>query len=58
MALDKVLHKKVIKKLVEGYRTQENFLRWIGDRIRDDITGAFGIPGENSNGRKSGGVLC
>ena len=25
---------------------------WIGDRTRDGITGAFGIPGENDNGRK------
>ena len=25
---------------------------WIGDRTRDDITGAFGVPGENDNGRR------
>ena len=24
---------------------------WIGDRVRTDITGAFGVPGENNNGR-------
>ena len=24
---------------------------WIGDRVRADITGAFGVPGENGNGR-------
>ena len=43
-----------------GYKLYmlEDLNGWIGDRIRDDITGAFGIPGENSNGRKSGGVLC
>ena len=23
---------------------------WIGDRTRDGITGAFGVPGENDNG--------
>ena len=26
--------------------------RWIGDRVRAGITGAFGVPGENDNGRK------
>ena len=25
---------------------------WIGDRVRADITGAFGVPGENENGRR------
>ena len=25
---------------------------WIGDRIRDGITGAFGVPRENDNGRR------
>ena len=26
--------------------------RWIGDRTRPHITGAFGVPGENDNGKK------
>ena len=26
---------------------------WIGDRTRDGITGAFGVPGENDNGRRA-----
>ena len=25
---------------------------WIGDGTRSDITGAFGVPGENDNGRR------
>ena len=25
---------------------------WIGDRIRPGITGDFGVPGENDNGRR------
>ena len=25
---------------------------WIGDRMRASITGAFGVPGENKNGRR------
>ena len=25
---------------------------WIGDRTRTDITGAFGVPGKNDNGRR------
>ena len=29
---------------------------WIEDRVRAGITGAFGVPGGNENGR-SGGVL-
>ena len=25
---------------------------FVGDRMRVDITGAFGVPGENDNGRR------
>ena len=25
---------------------------WIGDRVRADITGAYGVPGENKNVRR------
>ena len=25
---------------------------WRGDRVRAGITGAFGVPGENDNGRR------
>ena len=25
---------------------------WIGDRTRADITGAFGVPGENDKGKR------
>ena len=25
---------------------------WIGDRLRASISGAFGVPGENENGRR------
>ena len=27
-------------------------LRWVGDRVRDHITGMFGASGENENGRR------
>ena len=30
--------------------------RWIADRVRAGITGAFGVPGENDNGRRV--VFC
>ena len=26
--------------------------RWIGNRMKAGITGAFGVPGENDNGRR------
>ena len=26
--------------------------KWIGDRTRAGITGAFGVPGEKDNGRR------
>ena len=32
--------------------------RWIGDRTRASITGAFAVPGENAKWEKSVGVLC
>ena len=29
-----------------------NLHGWIGDRVSEDITGAFGVATENENGRK------
>ena len=26
--------------------------RWVGDRTKDGITGAFGVPGEDDNGKR------
>ena len=42
-----------------GYRLfiLGNLSRWIEDRTRASITGAFRVPGENDNG-KSNGVGC
>ena len=30
----------------------ENLKEWIGDRKKVGITGAFGVPGKNDNGRR------
>ena len=37
-----------------GYRLciLEGLNGWIGDRTRDGIIGAFGVPGENDNGTR------
>ena len=31
----------------------EDLNGWLGDRLRVGITGEFGVPGENDNGRKA-----
>ena len=30
---------------------------WVGDRVRVGITGTFGVPGENDNGRRVIGFI-
>ena len=43
-----------------GYRLciLGNLNGWLGDRTRTGITIAFGVSGENDNGRRVVGVLC
>ena len=38
----------------DGYRlcTRGDMNGWIGNKVRTDITGAFGVPRENDNGRR------
>ena len=50
---------RTLDSVGNGYRLciLGDLKRWIGDRTKAGITGAFGIPGENDNDR-SGGVLC
>ena len=31
---------------------------FIGERVRAGITGAFGVPRDNGNGKKSGRIMC
>ena len=43
-----------VNKVGNGYRLAilEDLNGWIGDKARARITSAFGVPGENENGRK------
>ena len=45
---------RIMDKVGNGYRlcVLGDLNVWIGDRVRAGITGAFGVPGENKNGRK------
>ena len=45
---------KIADKVGNEYRlcALEDLNGWIGDRVRAGITGAFGVPGENDNGRR------
>ena len=45
---------RVLDRVGNGYRLcfVEDLNRWIGDKTRVRITGAFGIPGENDNGSR------
>ena len=44
---------RALDKAGNGYRlcVLEDLNGWIGDRTIAGITGAFGVPGENDNGR-------
>ena len=44
-----------LDKVENGYRLciLGYLNRWIGDRTRDGITGGFGVPRENDNGRRA-----
>ena len=43
-----------VDRVDNGYRLciLGDLNRWIGDRERIGITGAFGVPGEKENGRR------
>ena len=45
---------KDLDSVGDGYRLYilGDLNGWIGDGTRSDITGAFGVPGENDNGRR------
>ena len=45
---------RILDNIGNGYRSciLGNLNGWIGDRTRAIITGAFGVPGENDNGRR------
>ena len=45
---------RILDRVGNGYRLciLGNLNGWMGDRMRASITGAFGVPGENDNGRK------
>ena len=45
---------KTMDRVGNGYRlcVMGDLNGWVGDRVRAGITGAFGVPGENENGRR------
>ena len=45
---------RILNRVGNGYRLciLSNLNGWIGDRMRAGITGGFGVPGENDNGRR------
>ena len=45
---------RVVDRVGYGYRLcmLGDLNGWIGDRVRISITGAFGVSGENKNGRR------
>ena len=45
---------RTVNRVGNGYRlcVLEDLNGWIGDRVRAGITGAFGVPRENDNGRR------
>ena len=45
---------RILDRVGNGYRLciLGGLNGWIGDRTRVGITGAFGVPGENDNGRR------
>ena len=45
---------RTLDSIGNGYRLciLGDLNRWIGDRMRDGIIGAFGVPGENDNDRR------
>ena len=50
---------RILERVGNGYTLciLGDLNEWIGNKIRVSITGAFGFPRENDNG-KSDGVLC
>ena len=44
----------VLDRVRDGYRlsVMGDLNGWIGDRVRASITGDFGVPGQNDNGRR------
>ena len=47
---------RILDSIGNGYRLciLGDLNRWIEDRTRATITGDFGVPGENDNGRRVG----
>ena len=47
---------RILNKIWNGYRLciLGDLNGWIGDRTRASISGAFGVLGENDNGRRVG----
>ena len=44
---------RVVDRVGNGYRLCALDLNeWVGDRLRVGITGGFGVPAENDNGRR------
>ena len=45
---------RVLDRVGNGYRLciLGDLNGWIGDKMRADITGAFGVPGENDKDRR------
>ena len=45
---------RILDSVGNGYGlwTLGDLNRWMGDRTRARIVGAFGVPGENDNGRR------
>ena len=45
---------RILDRVGNGYRLciMGDLNRWMGDRTRASITGAFGFPGENDIGRR------
>ena len=45
---------RILYRVGNGYRLciLGDLNGWIGDRMRASITGSFGVPGENNNGRR------
>ena len=45
---------RIVDRVGNGYRLciLGDLNRWIGDKARAGITGAFGVPGENDSGRR------
>ena len=51
---------RIVDRVGNGNRLcmLEDMNRWIGDRVRGGIIGAFGVTGEKRKWEKSSGVMC